>query len=138
MKPNNSLDKAALIIVIICAVLCVAYFPFLSDIIAIQWSGCDVSNKANKLLIFVLPLLSFGLYLARTTLVSVFLAKRGVLHKKEILISYITLLLEILLLSGVVSIILFDAGIPLAVGPIIILEIIIGALLGFIIIRENP
>lgn len=137
MKPRNSFDKVALIVVIICMVLCVAFFPFLSDTIAIQWSGRDVSNTANRLVIFVLPLLSLVLFLVRFPLFSVCLDKRGISVRKEKLISYIVLFVEILLLSSIVSIILFDVGIPVMVSSIIILEIIIGVIVGFKIMRKS-
>ena len=135
MKPKNSFDKAALTVVIFCAVLCIAFFPFLSDNIAIQWSGRNVSNTANRLFIFVLPLISLALYLARFSLGSVFLAKRGINFGKEKLISYIALWVDIILFSGTAVIILFDTGIYLPAGAVFPLEIIIGVILGFKIIR---
>lgn len=136
MKPKNSFDKASLIVAIVCVALCVAFFPFLSDNIAIQWSGHEVSNTANRGFIFVLPLISILLYLARVPLVADSFTKKGINFTKEKLISYIALWVEILLLSGAVSIILFDMGIPVTVGAIIVLEILIGVIAGFRVIRK--
>lgn len=137
MKPKNSFDKVALAVVIVCVVLCMIFIPFLSDEIAIQWHGSEVCNTANKLFILVLPLISLILYLSRYSLGLFLLVKRGIYSRNEALISYTILLVEILLLSGVVSIILFDVGIPLTVGSIIILEIIIGTIIGFKILPKK-
>ena len=137
MKPKNLFDKASLAVVLICAVLCVVFYPFLSDEIAIQWSGADVSSTANRLFIFVFPLISAALYLARFPIISFSFLKKGMDFEKENLISYIILVVEILLLTGTISIVLFDLGVPLRVGVIIVIEIILGAFIGSRIMRED-
>lgn len=130
MRPRNSFDKASLTIIVICIALCTISFPFLSNTIAIQWNGRDVSNTANRLFIFVLPLISLAIYRVRFSLVSASLARRGRSLEDERLISYITLFVEILLLSGAIEIVLFDRGIPLTVGSIFVIEVAIGIILG--------
>lgn len=130
MKPRNSFDKAALAVNVICIALCVLCFPFLSDNIAIQWSGREVGNTANRLFIFVLPLLSLIIYRVRFSLVSASLARRGDYSGRESVASYIVLFVDLLLLGGAAAIILFDRGVFTMVGPVFALAIAAGVILG--------
>ena len=137
MKPRNSFDKAALAVNVICIALCVLCFPFLSDNIAIQWSGREVGNTANRLFIFVLPLISLVIYRLRFSLVSPSLARKGEYSGRERTASYIVLFVDILLLGGAAAIILFDRGIFTMVGPVFALAIAAGVILGVGLARRG-
>lgn len=135
MKELGKYEKISIIFsVIIFLGSIVAYF-YLPDKIAVQWSGKEVTGTADKIYIMLFPIVSILLsFNGKNFIKSVGTKWFGA--SNDVLASYISMFLQIVLLTCLLFLVLFAFEIRLTISTILIIELVCGIVRGIKLINK--
>ncbi|MCI1654151.1 MAG: hypothetical protein LKI32_00065 [Lachnospiraceae bacterium] len=120
----------------ITVVLGIVEFLVLKDKVAVQWQGSIVSSIADKKIVLIFPIISILTYFAGQSIIQ-YIGLKWFGKVNQTIVVYIQLLLLVLLLTCQLYIGLYSIGLRLTISGILVIELIVGIIIGIKINKEQ-